>query len=372
MVSSTVSIQACEDYQLDNIRSALATCLAPLGGMQGFVKPGMKVLLKPNLLTAAEPGKAVTTHPGMIRAVAEAVRSAGGIVWVGDSPAAEINEGKSVWETEGLGESLSASGAKLIKFKGAYLRQVGGVDYYISRPVLDADLVINLPKMKTHTLTRYTGAVKNLLGVLPGGRKREIHVRAPGVTEFSRALVDILELVKPQLNIMDGILGMEGNGPGTSGTPHAYNLLAASADAVALDSVLAGAMGFSAGGVVHLAQAEARGLGNHHPERIHLAGDRAILQLGKLDLPKASWFLDMPSWFTAPIQQKIKLQPQIDPAKCTACGTCADACPAGVITVRNVAEFELSDCIGCMCCVEVCPHAALTPKPNLLARLVGV
>ena len=93
--------------------------------------------------------------------------------------------------------------------------------------MLDADLVINLPKMKTHTLTRYTGAVKNLLGVLPGGRKREIHVRAPGVTEFSRALVDILELVRPQLNIMDGILGMEGNGPGTSGTPHAYNLLAA-------------------------------------------------------------------------------------------------------------------------------------------------
>ena len=195
--------------------------------------------------------------------------------------------------------------------------------------MLDADLVINLPKMKTHTLTRYTGAVKNLLGVLPGGRKREIHVRAPGVTEFSRALVDILGLVKPQLNIMDGILGMEGNGPGTSGTPHAYNLLAASTDAVALDSVLAGAMGFSTGGVVHLAQAEERGLGNHHPELIHLAGDRTILQLGRLDLPKARWFLDMPSWFTAPIQEKIKLQPQIDPTKCTACGTCAECLPGG-------------------------------------------
>ncbi len=372
MASSTVSIQTCRDYQLDNIRSQLAACLAPMGGMGAFIKPGMKVLLKPNLLTAAEPGKAVTTHPVLIRAVAEAVCAAGGIAWVGDSPAAETNEGRSVWETEGLGDALSASGAKLIKFKGAYLRHVGRYDYYISRPVLDADLIINLPKMKTHTLTRYTGAVKNLLGVLPGGRKREIHVRAPGVTEFSRALVDILELVKPQLNIMDGILGMEGNGPGTSGTPHAYNLLAASTDAVALDSVLAGAMGFPPGGVVHLAQAEERGLGNHHPDRIRIDGDRSILQLGKVDLPKARWFLDMPSWFTDPIREKIKLQPQIDEAKCTACGTCADACPAGVITIREVAEFELSHCIGCMCCVEVCPHAALNPKPNLLARLVGV
>ncbi len=372
MASSTVSIQRCEDYQLDAIRSALAACLAPLGGFGTFVKPGMKVLLKPNLLTAAEPGKAVTTHPILIRAVAEEVCAAGGIVWVGDSPAAEINEGKSVWETEGLEESLSATGAKLIMFKGAYLRRVDGVDYYVSRPVLDADLVINLPKMKTHTLTRYTGAVKNLLGVLPGGRKREIHVRAPGVTEFSRALVDILELVKPQLNIMDGVLGMDGNGPGTSGTPHAYNLLAASVDAVALDSVLAGAMGFPTGGVVHLAQAEERGLGINQPDRIQIEGDRTVLQLGKLDLPKARWFLDMPSWFTDPFRDKIKLQPQIEAAKCTACGTCADACPAGVITIRRAAQFELSECIGCMCCVEVCPHAALTPKPNLLARLVGV
>lgn len=372
MVSSTVSVQACTDYQRDSVRSALAACLAPLGGMSAFVKPGMKVLLKPNLLTAAPPEKAVTTHPVVIRAVAELVRAAGGTVWVGDSPAAEINEGKSVWETEGLGEAISTSSARLMKFKGAYLRKTGGVEYFISRPVLDADLVINLPKMKTHTLTRYTGAVKNLLGVLPGGRKREIHVRAPGVTEFSRALVDILELVRPQLNIMDGILGMEGNGPGTSGTPHAFNLLAASTDAVALDSVLAGAMGFHPGGVIHLAQAEARGLGNHHPESIHVEGDPAILRLGKLDLPKARWFLDMPSWFTDPIRDQIKLQPQIDPAKCTACGTCAESCPADVITVQDTAAFNLSKCIGCMCCVEVCPHGALTPRPNLLARLVGV
>jgi uncharacterized protein (DUF362 family)/ferredoxin len=372
MDPSLVSVFPCNNYEIENVRAALKDCLAPLGGIGAFVKPGMKVLIKPNLLTAALPEKAVITHPAIIRAVAEAVASAGGVIWIGDSPAAEMNEGNSVWETEGLGEAIYSSGAKLIKFKGAYLRQLGGYDYYISRPVLDADLVINLPKMKTHTLTRYTGAVKNLLGVLPGGRKREIHVRAPWVTGFSRALVDILSLVKPPLNIMDGILGMEGNGPGTSGTPHAYNLMAASSDAVALDSVMARAMGFSTGGVIHLALAEARGLGNHHPDRIRIEGDRSTLQLGRLNLPKARWFLDMPSWFTAPFQDKIKLQPQIEPAKCTACGTCAEACPAEVITIRDVATFDLSKCIGCMCCVEVCPQAALSPKPNLLARLVGV
>jgi uncharacterized protein (DUF362 family)/NAD-dependent dihydropyrimidine dehydrogenase PreA subunit len=372
MQPSIVAISACSKYAFEDVTNALHASLAPLGGMQAFVKPDMKVLIKPNLLTAAAPEKAVTTHPLVIRAVVEAVSKAGGIAWVGDSPAAEINEGVSVWDSNGLGEAISAGGARLMKFKGSYVRKIGTTEYFISRPVLDADLVINLPKMKTHTLTRYTGAVKNLLGVLPGGRKREIHVRAPGVTEFSRALVDILELVRPQLNIMDGILGMEGNGPGTSGTPHAYNLLAASCDAVALDSVLAGAMGFHPGDVVHLVQAETRGLGNHQTDHIRVEGDRSILRLGKLALPKARWFLDMPSWFTDPIRDKIKLQPQIDPAKCTACGTCADACPADVITIHDTAIFDLSRCIGCMCCVEVCPHAALTPKPNLLARLVGV
>jgi uncharacterized protein (DUF362 family)/NAD-dependent dihydropyrimidine dehydrogenase PreA subunit len=372
MENSTVAISPCRNYSLEEIRSAISACLAPLGGMGAFVKPGMKILIKPNLLTAAPPEKAVTTHPLVIRVVAEAVGSAGGVVWIGDSPAAEVNEGVSVWDMSGVGEAVSASGARLLKFKGAYMRRSNGNEYYLARPVLDADLVINLPKMKTHTLTRYTGAVKNLLGTLPGGRKREIHVRAPGVTEFSRALVDILDLVRPQLNIMDGVLGMEGNGPGTSGTPRAYNLLAASTDAVALDSVMAAAMGFHTGGVLHLAQAEERGLGNHHPDRIHIEGDRSILQLGKLDLPKVRWFLDMPSWFTTPLQDRIKLEPRIDPVKCTACSTCAESCPADVITVEKIAVFDLSKCIGCMCCVEVCPHGALTPKPNLLARLVGI
>jgi uncharacterized protein (DUF362 family) len=145
MHSSLVSIQPCNNYQLENIRVSLAACLAPLGGIEAFVKPGIKVLIKPNLLTAAAPEKAVTTHPAVIQCVAEIVSAYGGIVWIGDSPAAEMNDGKSVWESSGVSEAISVTDGKLVKFKGAYLRRLNGADYYISRPVLDADLVINLP-----------------------------------------------------------------------------------------------------------------------------------------------------------------------------------------------------------------------------------
>jgi len=372
MDPSLVTFSPCPDYNIDSVRIALQTCLAPLGGMQRFVRPGMRVLLKPNLLTATTPERGVLTHPAIVEAVGELVKAAGGELWIGDSPAAPLNEGYDVWQVSGMQAIAKKLGARLLQFEGAIKKELHGHDYFIARPVLEADLVINLPKLKTHTLTLYTGAVKNLFGVITGGRKRELHVRAPGVTDFSRILVDILELVKPQLNIMDGVLGLEGYGPGTGGTPHPYKIMAASTDAVALDSVLSRAMGFKTGEVLHLAQAESRGLGAHQPERIRIEGDHSLLEFGKLSLPRGMRLLDVPSWISKPLHGQIKLTPQIDAAKCTGCGTCTDACPADVITKAQPARFDLSRCIGCMCCVEVCPQSALSPKRNWLAKLVGV
>lgn len=372
MDPSLVTISTCPAYEHQTIRTALQACLAPLGGMQHFVRPGMRVLLKPNLLTATPIENGVTTHPGIVEVVGELVIACGGELWIGDSPAAEINDGYDAWEISGFQQVAKKLNARIPPFEGAVKKQLNGGDYFIARPVLDADLVINLPKLKTHTLTLYTGAVKNLFGVITGGRKRELHVRAPGVTDFSKILVDILELVKPQLNIMDGVLGLEGYGPGTGGTPHHFKIMAASTDAVALDGVLSRAMGFKSGEVLHLAQAEKRGLGFYQPERITIEGDQSLLKFGKLSLPRGMRLLDVPSWVSKPLQGQIKLTPQIDPGKCTGCGTCADACPVDVITKAQPARFDLSRCIGCMCCVEVCPQSALSPKRNWLAKLVGV
>lgn len=372
MTQSTVSIAPCSSYDPLLVRKAITALLEPLGGMRRFVKPGMRVLLKPNLLSVVEPSQCVTTHPSVLMAAGELVRDAGAEVWVGDSPASEQREGKDAWQTSGLARVISELGAKHVPFRGAVLKELNGQKYYIARPVLDADLVINLPKLKTHALTLYTGCVKNLFGVISGGRKQELHVLAPGIRDFSAILVDILQLVKPALNIMDGVMGLEGNGPGVAGTPHAYNLLAASTDAVALDAVIARAMGFPPRAILHLEMAGSRGLGTSDPDEVESIGDPSLLDFGKLDLPRSPWYSRVPSWISAPFKPLVRVKPKLDPALCTGCGTCVRACASNVITPGKPVSFDLSRCIGCMCCVEVCPESALTPQPSLLAKLLGL
>ena len=248
--SPTVSLTACETLGREVVAEALVSVLAPLGGMGRFVSPGMQVLLKPNLLTAAAPDQAVTTHPTLVEAVTKSVQEAGGTVLIGDSPAGPLKNAPRAWHKSGLREIAARTGSTMVPFEEVSWHSVNGTDYFIARPVLEADLVINLPKLKTHALTLYTGAIKNLFGAIPGTRKRELHFQAPGVQDFSSILVDVLELVQPGLTIMDGLLGQEGNGPGSGGTPHWYGCLAASTDPVALDTVMTEAMGYRPGEVL--------------------------------------------------------------------------------------------------------------------------
>jgi uncharacterized protein (DUF362 family)/Pyruvate/2-oxoacid:ferredoxin oxidoreductase delta subunit len=367
-----VSILACDTYHQDTVRSAVSTLLAPLGGMGAFVRPGMRVLLKPNLLSAAEREKAVTTHPAVVQAVAELVQGAGGAVLIGDSPAGPAERGSEVWYTSGMAAVAATLGASLVPFDEVIWKRLDGRDYFLARPVLEADLVINLPKLKTHAFVRYTGAAKNLFGVIPGGRKREIHMRAPGIAEFSRALVDVLELVRPALTIMDGVIGQEGEGPGTRGTPRPYGCLAASPDPVALDSVLSAAMGFRPGQVLHVAQAASRGLGIGAPDAIQLSGDATALRFGHVKLPATHWYFRTPSWLTAPVYRSTRLQPAVEDLRCAGCGQCAVVCPRDAITPGQPPTFDPDACVGCMCCAEICPQGAIRARESWLARLIGV
>ncbi len=346
--------------------------LVPLGGIGRFVRPGMKVLLKPNLLTAADLERAITTHPALVQAVAELVRDAGGTIFIGDSPGGPVKKTPPVWRKGGMTRVAEQTGARLVAFDGVTWKRMNGNDYFIASPVLEADLVIDLPKLKTHILTLYTGAVKNLFGAIPGTRKREVHLQAPGVRDFSQALVDVLELVRPGLTIMDGVLGQEGHGPGMGGTPRRYGCLAGSTDPVALDAVIAQALGYRPGEVLHLAQAEARGLGTANLDQIEIKGDRQALSFGAVDLPKARWYLRAPSWVSAPLRQVIRVRPQLAPSACIGCGRCVEVCPQEIITPGHPPEFDLSGCIGCFCCAEICPQGAITPHRNWAARLVGV
>jgi len=367
-----VSVVACKNYDLETVKKAVKACLEPLGGMPRFVRPGMRVLLKPNLLVAAEEDRAVTTHPIVVRAVAELVQAAGGRVLIGDSPSGPISGNAEVMRKSGMLAAAEACGAALAPFESVVWKQNQGADYFIARPVLEADLLINLPKIKTHSQTLYTGAVKNLFGVIPGERKMDVHIRAPGMQAFSRELANLLELVPPALTIQDGINGQEGNGPGAGGTPHAYGCLAASTDPVALDTIISRAMGFLPGAVLHLVLAGARNLGVSNHEKIRVVARSGVLDFGPLTLPASHWYMRVPSWMTVPIRGAIKLQPVVNDVTCTGCGKCAKSCPGQAITVGKPSQVNLKKCVGCMCCAEVCPEGAITPHRGRMARLIGI
>jgi uncharacterized protein (DUF362 family)/NAD-dependent dihydropyrimidine dehydrogenase PreA subunit len=369
---SVVSVAACNTYDSDALCQAISALLAPLGGMGRFVSPGLRVLLKPNLLAAVDPGRAVTTHPALVQAVAQMVQATGGVVLIGDSPAGPLEIAPRAWRESGMVDVAARTGARLVPFDGVVWKRLRGQDYFVARPVLEAELVIDLPKLKTHTLTLYTGAVKNLLGVIPGTRKRALHLRAPGVQDFGQVLVDVLELAPPGLTILDGVWGQEGNGPGAGGTPRPYGCLAASADPVALDAVVADAMGFRPGEVLHLAQAGARGLGVADLGNIRVQGDARALDFGSVRLPRPRWYFRAPAWMGAPLHRVTRVQPRLVGSVCTGCGACAGACPRGAITPGVLPHFDLERCVGCFCCAEICPQGAIQPRRSLLARLIGI
>jgi uncharacterized protein (DUF362 family)/Pyruvate/2-oxoacid:ferredoxin oxidoreductase delta subunit len=374
MTNSIVSLHPCKTYTLEPIRQAIRACFAPLGGMARFVRPGMRVLLKPNLLAMNTPEQSVTTHPLIVQAVAELVKESGGVVWIGDSANSSVRENESdlLWQKTGMTDAARKAGAELVPFKGVSWKRLHDYNYMIARPVLDADLVINLPKLKTHTQTLYTGAVKNLFGAIPGARKTAAHIHAPGIQDFSRVLVDVLQIVRPALTIMDAVIGLDGNGPGAGGTPHTYGCIAASADPIALDTVFTRAMGYRTGEIVHLAQAGERQLGMTDMNQIKIEGDITLLNFGRLQLPTSHWFFNIPSWLSSPVANRIKQHPVVDASKCTACGTCETVCPANVITNGKPPAFHLNDCIGCMCCSESCPEGAIAPQRTWIARMVGL
>ncbi|MFZ5980421.1 MAG: DUF362 domain-containing protein, partial [Candidatus Zixiibacteriota bacterium] len=257
-----VAVVRADSYEPEILYKKLEETLALIGGLQTYVKPGMKVLLKPNLLSAKAPDRAITTHPEIVAAVARMVRERGAKVIIGDSPAGAKTGIQRVWDNTGLSDIARRDSLELVSFEkaGTTPVNVGDKTYYIAKPVLEADLIINLPKLKTHVLTLLTGAVKNVFGVIPGFRKGMYHKEAPNPRHFSRIIVDIFSAVQPGLNILDGILIMEGDGP-ASGTARKGNLLMASTDAVALDTVVAEIVGLAPQKIHTIKYASESGLG---------------------------------------------------------------------------------------------------------------
>ncbi len=365
-----VSVSRCADYNQDMVDQAVHAAMTHIGGMERFVRPGQKVLLKVNALTMKLPEEAVTTHPAVIMAVAAEVKKAGGIPLVGDSSggmAAGQAPTKKTFEVAGIAGAAEVAGAELVNFDMAGAAAVpaeGPIPIlHLARPVLEADVVISLPKLKTHSVTILTGAVKNMFGCVPGHRKAEYHRMAPRVKDFARVLVDVYEATRPALTIMDGIVGMEGSGP-SAGNPRELGLILAAPDGVALDAVVAHIAGIAPFKVHTTRIAHQRGVGMGDLSKIEVLGERLEnLKLRDFDLPSNLMFEVMPGFLVSGVLGMLRARPVIAEDACAGCRFCVDSCPVKAMEMsEKIPVIDYNRCISCLCCQELCPRKAVQMK----------
>lgn len=379
-----VSLVACHDYEPTKVDEAIHESLANLGGIGQFVKPGQKVLIKPNALMGASPTLAVTTHPVVIAAVIKEVIKAGGQALVGDSPGnAYANVEKCLIET-GIKPAVEAAGGSMIYFQNEGVVQLkspsGGQKLPlipIAKAVLEADVVINISKLKTHGLTLYTGAIKNMFGSVPGFHKTRFHAQCQNPRDFAAAIVDVFELTKPELNIIDAVIGMEGRGP-SEGDPRPLGIIISSTDAVAADAVGSYLIGYEPMEINTTAIAQQRNLGEARLDKIEIVGT-PLVTVRQKDWQRAKNMSQMiqflPPRLFRFLASRISISPEVDQEKCTRCQVCVNNCPARTIFYyrgKNKVEIDHSKCIYCFCCHELCPYKAIKLNKSWLARLMGL
>ena len=360
--TSPVWFTRCADYG-DAPAAALDRLLAESGLLAADAVRGKRVLVKPNLLTDRTPDEAVTTHPDVLRPVLRHLKAAGADVSVGDSPASTANL-RSVLSKSGLGAVCEEEDVPFVSFEGAGVQNFSedGFAFTLAKPVVEADLVVNLPKVKSHALTKLTAAVKNLYGAVPGYSKTTLHRLYPKPAEFGRLLKAIWKVLPPAVSIADGIVGMEGQGP-ANGRPVRLGFLAASADPFALDGALCRALHIRPDSVPYLKGVAAA----HAPE---VRGD--AVDVPKFTTPLGAHLLALvPAWFARLAAGLIWVRPRFDAARCVACGQCVRACPAQALALegRAIPLLNKKSCIGCACCHEVCPKGAIRMKPSAVLRL---
>jgi uncharacterized protein (DUF362 family)/Pyruvate/2-oxoacid:ferredoxin oxidoreductase delta subunit len=373
---SNVALVRCQDYQEPDLGRALDRALELAGGLAAYVSPGQSVLIKPNMLSACTPDERVTTDPALVHAVGQRVLEAGGRPMIGDSPA--IDGFKRVAAKSGIGQVADELGIPLVELDNPRRVTLPEEATYrsleISSRALDAEAVINLPKLKTHGQMLMTLGVKNLFGTIVAQRKGEWHYMVGmNRTIFASLLLDIYQAVSPALTILDGVWGMEGEGP-ANGQPRHFGLLAVSADALALDLVICRMLGVPLRRLPLYRAARDRGLAAAlREDEVQLLGDDpASLNLSPIQLPDLDSMDVLPgplSWFT---RHFLVSKPVQNPSLCEACGKCAKICPAQALVLRKKeASFNYDNCIRCYCCQEVCPAGAISFKTGLLVKLLN-
>jgi len=376
MNKSIVSIVRAPEYDCDYIYSAVAKGVDLLGGLDNIVKPGSKIFVKINHLPPpSPPERGIVTHPVFVEAVLKLLKQYSDDITVGDDIESDSGEG---FKISGFHQMCQRVGVRLINLKetgfietecnGYFLKTV-----YLSKIALDADIIVNLPKFKTHSLTIITGAVKNMYGTIPDSFRKSFHGQYIPNQDFSQVVADIFSAVKPHLNIMDGIIAMEGEGPAL-GNIRKPGIVLASQDAVALDSVAATIIGLNPMDIYTIKYSHERALGIGNLQQIEAVGE-SIASVAVPDFkPPASainvFINKVPTSLSMFFVQELSLRPQLIENQCTGCLECNKICPTDSITAYgNIVKIDYDNCIKCMCCHEVCRFYAIRPKRSFLGNI---
>lgn len=362
------------EYKEELIYDAVCKAIDALSIAQDM-RPDLKVVIKPNLVMAKGPEFPATTHPLVIKAVVRWLREHG----VSHITLAESSGGlynaehmKNVYQVCGM-KQLAPDVTLNMDFSAQTINCREGFanhSFHLITPILNADYIINICKLKTHAMTGYSGGIKNLFGTIPGLEKPQMHYRWPDIRDFSRMLLELAQTVNPQLTIIDAIDAMEGNGP-TGGTSHPLHLLLVARDFYTQDYFAAGLMKLDPMEIEMIKQAVESGLAK--PCEIELVGDPVPDDLTPFQVPdtrKLDFTGSLPDFLHKPFvfiaTRLFKSYPQLDKNLCVGCGKCAESCPAHIIKIKNKkAIFKKKGCISCFCCQEMCPMKAISVKKAL-------
>lgn len=378
LVKSKVVLLPCREYDEEKIHMLLKQGLDFLGGVETLIPKDAKILLKPNLLKKAEVEKAVITHPVVVGAFAGILRESGyeNIV-LADSCGHGTTQ--AVIRGTGMDTYLEKYHIPAVDYsegvKTAYPQGVQAKEFILPKELLEQDCVISLSKMKTHALERITGAVKNSYGFVYGFHKAKGHTQYPSADSFARMLIDLNKCVAPKLYVMDGIVAMEGNGPG-SGDPVPMNVLLMSTDPVALDSVFSRLVYLKPEMVPTNYHGEKMGLGTWKEEEITLLtpdGEismaEAVKKYGNPDFNVDRTEVRNNIWTRmAGALNIFQKKPYIEADKCVRCGICVQSCPVPgkAVDFRKGKDkppvYDYKKCIRCFCCQEMCPKKAIKVK----------
>jgi len=371
-----VIAKKCSTYDIPNLKKVIGSIFTETE-FYPTLKSLSSVLLKPNLLGAYPPDRAITTHPNLVAAVIEVLKDHDIKISLMDNPGGTVNAMRAYQLTgmESLVKLYEITLINPVKI-GIYTYNMNA-KYTVNKAFIDAEAIINLAKLKTHMYTLFTGAIKNFYGIIPGLAKSNLHRLAPNPTKFAEIVVDIYEVIKDKVvfNLIDGIIGMDGDGPST-GDVKKFDIILGSKNAIAVDYFASRFMGYDPE-KIPITRIAAERLGLKYDE-FHLSSEfdeNYVLPNCNIQASKRkNRILNL---LSVPLKGFVKrffwTIPYFEPQKCVQCKACVKFCPGKALSLEEndlAPKIDPQKCILCMCCIEICPEHAVSLKKSFLGKML--